>query len=79
MYYNGTGVVQSHEEAVKCYRPAADQGRAKAQYNLGFMYATGQGVDLDLDQAEHWFKLAADQGHPNAEQALLQVAVNRAA
>jgi len=43
-YYFGQGVAQNYAEAVKWYRFAADQGGAKAQYNLGVMYENGQGV-----------------------------------
>ncbi len=35
MYANGRGVEQSDAQAVGWYRKAADQGGAKAQYNLG--------------------------------------------
>ena len=37
MYYSGRGVVQDHEEAVKWFRLAADQGLASAQRNLALM------------------------------------------
>ena len=39
MYHEGQGAPQDHAEAVKWYRKAADQGHAKAQYNLATMYA----------------------------------------
>ena len=35
MYDNGEGVPQDYAEAVKWYRLAAEQGDARAQYNLG--------------------------------------------
>jgi TPR repeat protein len=35
LYANGDGVEQNHAEALKWYRPAAEQGVAEAQYNLG--------------------------------------------
>ena len=34
-YSKGEGVTQNKEEAVKWYNIAAQQGHAKAQYNLG--------------------------------------------
>lgn len=46
-YANSQGVAQDHQQAVKCYRLAADQGFAEAQYNLGQLYyANGQGVTV---------------------------------
>jgi len=44
MYDNGEGIPENDAEAVKWYRKAADQGYAKAQYNLGVMYYSGDGV-----------------------------------
>jgi TPR repeat protein len=41
---NGLGVPQDYTEATKWYRKAAEQGDAKAQYNLGYMYNDGCGV-----------------------------------
>jgi len=41
MYTNGEGVVQDYAEAAKWYRKAAEQGYARAQSALGFMYNTG--------------------------------------
>ncbi|WP_236376310.1 tetratricopeptide repeat protein [Mesorhizobium muleiense] len=46
-------------EAAKSYRLAADQGHAKAQFNLGHMYATGLGVPQDYVEAMKCFRLAA--------------------
>ena len=33
--------------ALREWRPLAEQGNAKAQYNLGVMYRNGQGVPQD--------------------------------
>ena len=46
---------------------AAEQGHARAQFNLGVTYAKGRGVPQDDKQAVKWFRLAADQGHANAQ------------
>jgi TPR repeat protein len=67
MYDTGAGVPEDDAEAVKWYRLAADQGNAKAQYNLGFMYDTGGGVPEDDTEAVKWYRLAADQGHTGAQ------------
>ena len=47
---------------MKWYRKAAEQGNAKAQYNLGMMYYAGQGVPQDHAEAAKWFLKAAEQG-----------------
>jgi TPR repeat protein len=48
------------------YRLAAEQGEAKAQFNLGVMYADGQGVPQDFKEAMQWYYLAAMQGDADA-------------
>ena len=40
-----------------------NKGNARAQYNLGFMYAEGTGVPQDFDQAVSWFRKSAEQGN----------------
>ena len=44
MYYQGKGVPQDDQEAVRWYWQAADQGDAYAQNTLGYMYEHGRGV-----------------------------------
>lgn len=62
------GIVQKdYLQAEQWYRKAADQGNAKAQANLGVMYANGQGVRQDYAQAVQWYRKAADQGYAVAQ------------
>ena len=56
------GVPQDDAEAVNCYRRAADQGDADAQFKLGVMYSEGRGVPQDDAEAVNWYRLAAEQG-----------------
>ncbi|MGK2959439.1 MAG: tetratricopeptide repeat protein [Acidimicrobiales bacterium] len=63
MFDDGHGVPQDYAEAVGLYRKAAEQGHARAQYNLGIMYAKGQGVAQDYVQAHMWSNLAT-AGYP---------------
>ena len=65
-YKNGQGVPQDYKEAVKWYRLSAEQGLAKAQYNLGLMYADGLGVLQDHVSAYMWWNLAGSKGDKNA-------------
>lgn len=55
------------QTALRAWRPAAEQGDALAQYNLGALYARGRGVEKDLGEAAKWFRLAAEQGNGLAE------------
>ncbi|MCK5097449.1 MAG: SEL1-like repeat protein, partial [Desulfobacteraceae bacterium] len=45
------------------YKRAAEQGYAKAQYNLGAMYDKGIGVPQNRNKAAYWYRKAAKQGH----------------
>ena len=44
MHHNGQGMPQNYAKAVEWYTRAADQGFARAQANLGVMYAKGEGA-----------------------------------
>ncbi len=52
--------------AVRLLKLAADQGHARAQFNLGLMYFNGEGVTQNYQEAARLYKLAADQGLANA-------------
>ena len=45
--------------AERLNRSLAEHGVAKAQYNLGWMYAMGQGVPQDSIRAHMWYSIAA--------------------
>ena len=53
---------QNHQEAIKWFQKAADQGYADAQSNLGACYDNGNGVAQDYQEAVKWYRRAADQG-----------------
>ena len=55
---------------VRRLRSAAEQGVARAQYNLGLMYANGRGVPEDDAEAVRWWRLAAEQGYAAAQNNL---------
>jgi TPR repeat protein len=48
-----------HQPHLRSLNKPAAQGDAKAQLNLGIMYAKGRGVAHDDVQAYTWFDLAA--------------------
>ena len=62
-YYNA----QNYTEAVKCFRIAANQGYADAQFWLGYCYYRGFGVEQEDIFAAPWFEKAAKQGHAAAQ------------
>ncbi len=57
-------------QAVQWYRKAAEQGFARAQFNLGVMYRKGQGVTKNDVRAYVWFSAAAAQGNSTASKSL---------
>ena len=48
---------------------AAEQGDARAQFNLGLMYTTEEGVPEDYVLAYAWMNLAGAQGDDRAQEA----------
>ncbi len=53
--------------ALREFRPLAEQGVAKAQFNLGLMYDNGWGVPQDYAEAVKWWRKAAEQGDASAQ------------
>jgi TPR repeat protein len=58
---------KDYAKAAKLFRPLAEQGNAKAQFNLGLMYGNGQGVPQDYKETVKWYRLAAEQGDASAQ------------
>lgn len=56
---DGAGV----KKALNWCTKAANQGYAKAQCQLGYMYSTGEGVPQDYKKAVEWYTKAANQGN----------------
>ena len=52
-------MAQDYKEAVNWYRKAAEQGNAKARFNLGVMYEKGQGVRQDSVAAYALYNIAS--------------------
>ena len=52
---------------VDSLRQAAEQGDPKAQFGLGFAYATGEGVPENDREAVKWYRMAAEQGNAFAQ------------
>ncbi|WP_228725556.1 tetratricopeptide repeat protein [Klebsiella variicola] len=69
MYDVGIGVEKDYQTALQLYLKAAEQGDAKAQFNLGIMYDEGK-VGQDYQAARQWYLKAADQGDAGSENNL---------
>ena len=82
-YYNGQGVEQDLNEAIKWYKKAADlghgvarwnletiarQGHAGAQYNVGLLYHEGKGIKQNNVTAYAWWDNAATNGYQDAKE-----------
>ena len=61
---------KDYETAYKLIAPLAEQGHAKAQFNVGVMYGKGQGVPQDYQEAAKWYRLSAEQGDASAQHNL---------
>jgi len=56
-----------YETAYKIWLPVAENGYAKAQATIAWMYHTGKGVKKDMAKAFEWYEKAAAQNHPIAQ------------
>jgi S1-C subfamily serine protease len=52
------------------YLQAAEDGNAKAQNGLGYLFRFGLGGPVDFERAFYWFSKAAAQGQVNAQTSL---------
>ena len=68
---------KNYKLAREIYEVLAQEGDAKAQYNLGLMYASGDGVSYDAAQAASWYKKSASQGYREAQYALAVMTFNK--
>lgn len=59
-----------YTEALRLWKPLAEQGDAYAQGNLGVLYSGVEGVPQDFAEALKWYRLAADQGIAGAQNSL---------
>jgi uncharacterized protein len=67
---DGNAVPQDYIAAATWFRKAAEQGEAKAQVGLGFIYFSGLGVAEDYSEALKWFLKAQEQGNADAQATL---------
>ena len=70
MYFQGNGVLQDYEQAVRWYQKSADQGDSGAQVLLGVMCSEGKGVLQNHIEAGKWYRRAAQQGNSTGQHLL---------
>ena len=58
---------QDFKQAAFWFTKAANQGHAKSQNRLGFLYEKGRGVTKDYKRAVYWYTKAANQGDADAQ------------
>ena len=56
-----------YEGAILEWTQVAQDGNARAQYNLGWMHANGRGIAQDFQEAIKWYTKSAEQGNVNAQ------------
>lgn len=61
---------KEYVQAAEWYLKAANQGHAKAQNNLGALYAQGHGVEKNQAKAIEWYTKSASQGYVYAQNNL---------
>ncbi|MBV9288952.1 MAG: sel1 repeat family protein [Hyphomicrobiales bacterium] len=54
-------------DALRIWRPRAEQGDARAAFGLGLLYDLGEGVGQDAAAAFSWYRRAAEAGYVPAE------------
>jgi len=59
-----------YAEALRLWRPLAEQGNPGAQFYLGVSYENGRGVPQDYKAAADWYRKAAEQGLAQAQSNL---------
>jgi len=51
-----------YAKAMAEFKPLAEQGDARSEYFMGFLYRYGYGVAANATEAGKWFRLAGEQG-----------------
>jgi TPR repeat protein len=59
-----------YQAALAEFRPAAEQGDARAQYYLGEAFNKGRGEVQDFAEAANWYRKAAAQNNADAQENL---------
>lgn len=66
-YEGGIGLEASMEQALTCYRQAAEMGSAIAHFTLGMCYFSGHGVEENPETALEWVDKSAEMSCPEGQ------------
>lgn len=66
-YEQGIGTDVNMEQALTCYRQAAEMGNPMAYFNLGVCYFYGKGVTENIETALKWVRQAAEMDYGEAQ------------
>ncbi|MBI3453859.1 MAG: sel1 repeat family protein [Rhodospirillales bacterium] len=61
---------QDYTRAIAEWRPLAERGDIRSQFNMGMMYERGFGVEKNEAEAARWYRRAAEQGYAFAQHSL---------
>ena len=61
---------RDYDLAARWYLTAAEQGVARAQYEIAGLYAEGRGVPVSVECSVRWYIAAARSGHRMSQQLL---------
>ena len=68
---------KNYELALKEFRKATDEGHARAQFRLGYMYEKGLGVGKDDEMARKWYLVSAEQDNVRGQHQLARLSEER--
>lgn len=77
LYFVGDSLPSDWYAGFKLWLKLAEEGDAKAQYNVGRCYDRGDGIDQDLEQADFWYQRAAGQKEPRSHYNLYLLYSNK--
>lgn len=67
---DGDGILDTLEDQFRKKKQQAERGDAKAQSDLGRMYADGRGVAQNIAEARKWYLKSAERGDSQAQYSL---------
>lgn len=65
LYYYGSGIPQSYQQAIAHFLRAAELGNSEAMNYLGIIYENGYSVDINYAKAVEWYLKSINANHKN--------------
>ena len=70
-------MTKNFSESLRFFLLAANQGNARAQYNIGLLSENGDGLPKDLSVALNWYRIAANNGLVEAQSKIAEIEAGR--